>query len=314
MPRVSILLTCYNHLKYLPVAWQGVVDQTFTDWEVIAIDDGSTDGTREWLDQLTAKDNVRVILTETNLGTYGALNRALAEAKGEFIAILNDDDVWAPTKLEKQVALMVARPEVGLVHTEGWFIDGEGRERKDSPLGFAFPRFETGDLVAALIYENKVIASAALARRVCFEKLGGFNDAYFGSGDWEMWMRIAEEWAVGCVPEPLTFYRVHGANASHKLERIWKDDQMLREWFATREPQWRDRKGEWRTAFAEPGVLDRAMAHNSAALGTVRTLNGDRSGGRRAYADSIRRFPGRAKSYVRWLATFLPSSWFRKLL
>lgn len=301
MPRVSILLTCYNHIRYLPDAWKSVTSQTYTDWELIAIDDGSMDGTRKWL--LEHQSEAKVILNESNLGTYGSLNRALSEAKGEIIAILNDDDLWAPNKLEEQLNLLDSHPEVGLVHTDGWFIDGDGKKREDSPLGFDFPRFETGELLAPLLYQNKIIASAALVRRTCFDELGGFNESYFGSGDWEMWLRIAEKWQVGCVAKPLTFYRVHGENASHKLERIWKDDQMLREWIATKEKDW-----------ASKTNIRSAMAHNYAALGTVRTLNGDPQGGRAAYAQSMRRSPARLKSYMRWITTWLPRQWFRKLL
>ncbi len=301
-----MLFTCYNHIRFLPEAWQSVLDQTYTDWEIVAIDDGSTDETREWLsDPARATDRTQVILNEQNLGTYGSLNRALASAKGEFIAILNDDDVWAPRKLEAQLELFDEHPEVGLVHTDGWFIDGNGVKREDSPLGFEFPTFETGDILPALLYQNKIIASAALVRRACFDQVGSFNEAYFGSGDWEMWLRIAERWPMGCVAEPLTFYRVHGGSASRKLERIWKDDQMLREWIATKEASWMAR-GD--------AAMGAAFAHNYAALGTAKTLNGDPAGGRRAYMESIRRSPGRFKSYLRWAATFLPRPAFRKLL
>ncbi len=308
MPRVSILLTCYNHIRYLPDAWQSVMDQTYTDWEIVAIDDGSKDGTRDWLTGSPWGEKGRVILNEVNLGTYGSLNRALKEANGEFIAILNDDDVWAPRKLEAQLELFEKHLKVGLVHTEGWFIDGDGKKREDSPLGFDFPRFETGDLLVPLLYQNKIIASAALVRRECFDALGGFNEAYFGSGDWEMWLRIAEKWQMGCVPEPLTFYRVHGENASHKLERIWKDDEMLRQWIASRESDWTNRRD------LPTDAVKAGMAHNYAALGTVCTLNGDPRRGRRAYGESIKRSPCRFKSYLRWVATFLPKPWFRKLL
>ncbi len=312
MARVSVLLTCYNHIRFLPEALAGVTAQTFTDYEIIAIDDGSTDGTRDWLSNCDVP--MTRIFNEQNLGTYGSLNVALQAASGEFIAILNDDDVWRPEKLARQVAVMDAHPHVGIVHTDGDFIDGDGNVIPGSPLGFAFPRFETGDILAGLLYENKIIASAALVRRQALLDLGGFNEAYFGSGDWEMWLRVCELWAAGFVPEPLTRYRVHGANASHKLERIWKDDQKLREWIVSREPIYVARNAEWQDAFRVPGVLDRGMAHNWAALGTVRTLNGDPGGGRRAYAQSLRRFPMRAKSYLRWLATFLPRPLFRKLL
>lgn len=303
MPRVSVLLTCYNHFKYLPAALEGVRVQTFRDFEIIAIDDGSKDETREWLSR---QPDVRCIFNETNLGTYETLNVGLRAASGEFIAVLNDDDLWMPEKLERQVALLDTHPNVGLVHTGGHFIDGEGNRTEGNPLGFAFPTFETGDILLGLVYENKIIASAALARRACFDQLGGFNREYFGSGDWEMWFRIAERWEVGFVDAPLTMYRVHGANASHKLERIWRDDEKLREWIS-------GRLDEVGGRFA-PGELKKAKAFNQAALGTVKTLNGDPAGGRRAYARSISLDPSRWKSYARWAATFLPASAFRKLL
>ncbi|MGV3617650.1 MAG: glycosyltransferase family 2 protein [Fimbriimonas sp.] len=303
MPRVTVLLTCYNHIRYLPEALEGVRKQTFRDFEIIAIDDGSKDGTREWLAQ---QADIRCVFNEENLGTYETLNVGLRLAQGEFVAILNDDDVWLPEKLARQVALLDANPQVGLVHTGGHFIDGEGKRTEGNPLGFAFPTFETGDILLGLVYENKIIASAALARRACFDAVGPFNREYFGSGDWEMWFRIAERWHVGFVADPLTLYRVHGANASHKLERIWRDDEKLREWIANRLDAAEGR-------FAKDDMR-RARAFNQAALGTVKTLNGDPSAGRRAYGRSLRLQPSRWKTYVRWLATFLPQSTFRKLL
>lgn len=304
MPRVSILLTCYNHLAYLPAAVEGIRAQTMIDWEVIAIDDGSTDGSREWLSAHAG--DFTLIFTEQNVGTYAALNRALAHAAGDYIAVLNDDDVWLPTKLERQLEAFARHPKAGLAHTDGWFIDGGGNRLEGAPLGFTFPRLPSGDALPALLYANKIIASAALVRRSCFEELGGFDDAYFGSGDWEMWLRIAERHEVAFVDEPLTLYRVHGANASHKLERIWRDDERLREEIVRR-------AGRYAASGRDPRVMREALAHNWACLGTVRTLNGNRSGGRAAYVQSIRMSPKRLKSYLRWATTFLPRSVFRRL-
>lgn len=306
MPRVSVLLTCYNHLAYLPACVDGLRAQTYTDFEVIALDDGSTDGTRDWLARQSLDLPFTTVFNEKNLGTYATLNVGLAQATGEFIAVLNDDDLWAPEKLERQVALLDTHPRVGLVHTDGAFIDGHGDKMAGSPLGFSFPRTETGDVLLALIDANKIIASAALVRRQCFDELGGFNDAYFGSGDWEMWYRIAEKWDIGYVDEPLTFYRVHGANASHRLDRIWKDDQRLREWIAERAPSYKGRFSD--------ADLNRAIGHNWACLGTVRTLNGDPKGGREAYRLSLAADPSRWKSRLRLAATYLPRPLFRKLI
>ena len=302
MPRVSILLTCYNHLDYIPAALDGIRSQTFQDFEVIALDDGSTDGTREYLAE---QEGITVVLNEKNLGTYGTLNRGLDRATGEFIAVLNDDDVWMPEKLAKQIALLDANPKVGLVHTEGEFIDGDGKVFEGEPLGFKFPRFETGDILLDLVYENKIIASAALFRASIVKEIGGYNENYFGSGDWEMWFRIAERHQVGCVAEKLSQYRVHGANASHKLEKIWRDDQMLREWMLPRLEDLEERFPAAR--------INQAKAHCWATLGTVRMLNGDARSSRAAYRASMHILPMRVKNYLRYAATYLGKERFRKL-
>lgn len=299
-----MLLTCFNHLVYLPACLDGLSRQTFRDFEVIALDDGSSDGTRAFLEERS--DELRVVFNEQNLGTYATLNRGLDLAQGEFIAVLNDDDVWHPEKLERQVALMEERKDVGLVHTDGSFIDGQGAVLHGSPLGFEFPRTATGDVLLDLCYANKIIASSVLVRRDCFEELGGFEPSYFGSGDWQMWLRVAENWQIGFVEGRLTDYRVHGENASHKLDRIWRDDEALRTWLKPRFAQW---VGRFPT-----GSLRRAEAHNLACLGTVQALNGKPKEARGSYAASIRLRPGRWQSWLRYVATFLPRSVFRRLL
>jgi glycosyltransferase involved in cell wall biosynthesis len=303
VPKVSVLLTCFNHMRFLPEALDSVRAQTFDDYEIIAIDDGSSDGSREWL---AGQPDVQLICNEKNLGTYATLNIALAASTGEYIAILNDDDVWKPEKLERQLDLFGAYPQIGLCHTGGYFIDAEGKQLRGSPLGFAFPRFTTGDVLLGLIYENKIIASAALVRRECFDKLGNFNSQYFGSGDWEMWFRIAEHYHVGFVDEPLTLYRVHAQNASKKLDRIWVDDQRLREWM---DPRLDGMIGRF-----DPDDVQRAKAFNFAALGMERALNGDARGGREAFKKSLQLQPKRWKSYLRYAATYLPTPLFRRTL
>lgn len=303
MPKISVLLTCYNHIDYLPEALESIRHQTFRDVEIIAIDDGSTDGTREWLTE-NAKDCL-LIFNETNLGTYGSLNRALSNASGDYIAILNDDDVWHPEKLEQQLTMFERYPDSGLCHTHGKFIDGQGATIPGSPLGFEFPRTENGNVLLALFYQNKIIASAVLVKRSCFEVCGDFNTSYFGSGDWEMWFRIAECFNVCYADGILTYYRVHGKNASHKLERIWRDDQLLREWIRSRETKYLEMK-------LPADELNDALAHNDACLGTIYKLNGNASESRRAYLRSLRRKPGRVKSYLRYALTFAPQTMFRR--
>jgi glycosyltransferase involved in cell wall biosynthesis len=303
MPRVSVLLTCYNHLPYLKVALDGVYNQTFQDFEILALDDGSTDGTREFLLEEESKGKLKCVFNAQNLGTYATLNVGLERSSGELIAILNDDDIWANEKLEKQLALMDSDAKIGLVHCGGWFIGDDGKKLADpSPLGFEYPSTPTGDILGLEILYNHIITSSVLVRKKCFAECGPFDSAYFGSGDWQMWLRICQGFEVGYVDEPLCFYRVHQTNASHMKDKINEDDARIREWITT-----------WQSQFQGRPDLRDAFAHNWACLGTERTWKGDRRGGRRAYAKSISMKPGRVKSYVRWLATFLPKDMFRKL-
>ena len=304
---VTVLLTCYNHLRYLPAALDGVLNQTFPDIEILALDDGSTDGTRDWLLEREAEGKLRCIFNPKNLGTYATLNVGLNEASGEYIAVLNDDDLWGPEKIERQVALMESNPKVGLVHTGGWFIGEDGERLSDpKPLGFEFPKTKTGDILAEEILFNRMITSSALARKECFEQLGPFDPSFYGCGDWHMWLRIVREWHVGYVDEPLTFYRVHATNASRNSEKMDEDGTRIREWITS----W---QGEYEPRFVSEPNLRGAFSHNWACLGTTYAWAGDARKARVAYLQSTKVMPTRLKSYARWVATFLPRRLFRSL-
>ena len=305
MPRVSIVLTCYNHLRHLKLAWESIEGQTFRDFEVVAVDDGSTDGTREWLSSLSPTFPLRVIFNEENIGTYATLNRGVEASSGEFVAEFNDDDLWLPTKLEKQVAMMDAHPEIGLVHTGGYFIDDDGNELKENPLKFPWPKTSTGDVLLELVPHNKIIASSVLVRRSCFDEVGLFNPSYFGSGDWEMWYRIAEKFHIGHIDEPLTLYRVHAGSASHFNEKVFLDDLRIREWMVERFPTYQGR--------FDDKVLREMKAHTLACCGTGRVWLGEKRLGRRYFLESLSVMPWRLKSLARYLASFLPRKAFRAL-
>ena len=302
MPLVSILLTCYNHLEYLPEAVNGVVDQEFKDWELIAIDDGSTDGTREWLAKCPVVS--RLILNEKNLGTYGTLNKAFEASTGAYVAILNDDDVWLPHKLSRQVSAMEANKCAGFCHTFGRFVGADTQPLTEpEPLGFPFPRTGNGDVLASLVERNRVINSAALVRREAIDSVGSWDDRFYGCGDWHMWLRIAQKFDVAYIDEALTLYRVHEANACRVDQKMIDDSRRIREWIAT-----------WNPAdyISRPSVYN-ALALNFAALGTERMWNGDAKGARESCIQSVKMRPGRIKTYARLAATLLPARFYRIL-
>ncbi|MDW8107637.1 MAG: glycosyltransferase [Armatimonadota bacterium] len=296
-PRVSVLIPSYNHARFLPAALQSVFDQTYTDYEIVVVDDGSTDGSVELL--RSYGDRIR-LFTQQNRGTYPTLNRCIAESRGEYLAILNSDDLWAPTKLEKQVAFLDAHPQVGLVHTGGHFIDAEGRILSHNPLGFPWPRTPTGNIIELLVRYNRIVPSSAVLRRECFERVGGFREDLYGLGDWEMWLRVALEYDIGYIDEPLTLYRVHGANAFLQHHRLLEDEVKVRaETIHACETRFMQRAND-------PRAMRLALAHSYACLGTDYALLGDRKQARRAYIRSLQLYPLRFKSVLRLMLTFLP--------
>jgi len=297
VPKVSVLIPSYNHARFLPAALHSVFAQTYTDYEIVVVDDGSTDGSVELL--RSYGDRIR-LYTQSNRGTYPTLNRCIAESRGQYLAILNSDDLWAPIKLEKQVAMLDSHPQVGLVHTDGYFIDAEGRILPGNPLGFEWPRTPTGNIIEALVRHNKIIASSVMIRRECFERLGGFREDLFGSGDWEMWFRVALEYDIGYIDEPLTMYRVHGANASFHHRRVYEDDVKVRT-----ETIHACESRLWQRA-NDPKAMRLALAHSYACLGTEYALLGDRKRARHAYLQSLKLYPLRFKSLLRLALTYLP--------
>ena len=303
MPKVSILLTCYNHFQFLPQAVESIRSQTFKDYEILALDDGSTDGSREWI---AKQPDLVPVFQEANLGTYGNLNVGLDLAQGDYIAELNDDDYWDTSKLEKQVATLEQDPRIGLVHTSGAFVDPNGAQLQGAPLGYEFPTSSDGQILHELVCKNRIIASSVMFRRSLVAEVGQFDPHFWGCGDWHMWLRIAEVAHITRLPGELTFYRVHPGMASHEVGKMSDDSRRIREWLSTKWPEYERR-------FGRTSQLRAAQTHNLACLGTERMWAGDLKGGRQAYWQSLRINPLRLKSALRLAASWLPQGAFRNL-
>jgi glycosyltransferase involved in cell wall biosynthesis len=301
LPKVSVVLTSYNHERYLGACLESALTQTYSNVEIIAIDDCSKDKSRDIL--AAYADSIRLILNEQNQGTYGVLNQGLAAASAEYIAVLNSDDLWLPHKLEKQVALMEQNAEMSFCHTFGDFIDASGNVVGGRPMGFPFPRTGTGWMLPTFIANNTAIASSVLMRTETAHAIGGFDSSFKNLGDWDMWIRLAERGSVGFVDEKLTLYRVHGANTIYNIEVTRAEEMRLRESAFLRHA------GKAR----EPS-MQKALAHTAACLGSLYSITGDPQKARELYVESIRLNPVRIKSYLRYLLTFAPLSIRRRTL
>lgn len=209
MPKVSVIIPTYNAMPYLPETVDSVLQQTFTDFELIIIDDGSSDQTVQWLSEL-ADPRVRLICQE-NQGVTVARNLGIAEAKGEYIAFLDHDDLWNLTKLEKQVSCLDNNPSVGLVHTWMVLVDEHGKSTGRVMISNA-----EGDVWKQLLEQNSIASSSVMVRRCCFETVGVFSPArdFYTVEDWEFWIRIAASYPFAMIKEPLLSWRQHANNGS----------------------------------------------------------------------------------------------------
>jgi glycosyltransferase involved in cell wall biosynthesis len=308
VPRVSVLLTSYHHQDYLKECICSALEQTFRDYEIIAVDDASQDASPEILQSLLGgHPQAQLILHKENRGTYPSLNEALARARGEYAAILNSDDVWLPEKLERQVALMQADPDIAFCHTSGWFINDKGERLAGKPMGFAFPEGEREFTLADFVRNNCAIASSVMFRVSWVRDLGGFDESFKNLGDWDMWLKLAEKGKVGFVPQPLTLYRIHSRNTIYFAETTFQEDARIRE-------KIRARKEELLALTGHSRDMRLALAHNSACLGNLYSVLGKPSEARRLFWESLRLYPYRFKSLLRIILTFAPPAIRRRLM
>jgi glycosyltransferase involved in cell wall biosynthesis len=211
-PKVSIIIPTYQRAHLIGLTLESALRQTFTDYEIVVIDDGSTDNTAEVVHSIAP--NARYIWQE-NVGIPEVLNVCVREARGEYISFLGSDDALAPTALEKEAAILDANPKVGLVHSAAWLMDEAGRltQLLRPPLArVSYVRSGFAE-IADLLMSNHIVATTVMVRRRCFDECGFFDRRFGLYEDWNMWTRIFKRWDAAYVAEPLAFYRVHGGEA-----------------------------------------------------------------------------------------------------
>ena len=210
-PLVSVIIPVFNGERYVQQALESALGQTHPRMEIIVTNDGSTDDT---LTTLAKYAHAVTIITQRNSGIAAARNRGVAMASGDFVAFLDHDDLWAPTKVSEQVALFQANPIYAFTHTGRKVIDSAGAEVQIAHV----PPLQ-GDCLRALIEHNVVTLSSAMVPRT---RLGPapFRQGMFGCEDWDLWLRLAATGPVGHLDRPLTYYRLHDGNYSKRTEAM----------------------------------------------------------------------------------------------
>lgn len=197
----------YNRAGYLRQAIDSVLAQTFTDFELIVVDDGSTDATDE---VLAAIGDRRVrCLQGDHRGVSAAVNRGLRTAQGEYVGRLDSDDVWLPEMLRALVDVLDARPEIGVAYARARAMDVD---RTPLPYTNGMPPRFPGDSLRSLVCEDFTCNIAALTRRSCLERAGEYDESLPANEDWDMWLRIAAHDEFAFVDRVLASFRWHAGN------------------------------------------------------------------------------------------------------
>jgi glycosyltransferase involved in cell wall biosynthesis len=211
LPLVSVIIPVYNGEKYIAEALESVFAQTLQNFEIIVINDGSTDRTEQQLEKY--RDRIHYVQQE-NRGLAATRGRGVGLARGSLIAFLDADDVWLPEKLERQVEAAREHPDCGIVTTDALAFSGERvvlrsmKEKENRP--------KSGDVLEDLLFGNWIPPSAAMVRRECFEKVQTFDVPPPGYGeDWLMWMQIAAYRPVHFIDQVLVRWRLHSNNMGH---------------------------------------------------------------------------------------------------
>jgi glycosyltransferase involved in cell wall biosynthesis len=229
---VSVVIGSYNAEAWIRQTLDSVLSQTHGVSEIIVVDDGSSDATPSIVGSYGGAVQ---LLSESHRGRPHR-NRGILASSGEFVAFVDADDLWQPTKIEKQMVILLAQ-NVNWVVCDSQWLDAE-TGRLGPPIG---EPIRGGDILESLFLNNSIVASTPLVRRRALDDVGYFDESpeVAPVEDWDLWLRLAARYPVACVNEPLTTLRLHGDSflAATPLERRVRSQEIVLSRAASREPE-----------------------------------------------------------------------------
>jgi len=220
LPKVSVIIPVYNGTNYVREAIESVLAQTYKNYELIVVDDGSSDGTWEIIQSYGSR--LRGIPKE-NGGVASALNCGLQHASGDYIAWLSHDDLFLSNKLERQITFLQQWPNFKACYTDYFIIDEHGHTIGEIETPW-YPRLEAMRALFGRVYMN---GSTMLIEGSCFGKVGFFSERLRYTQDIEMWLRLLRHFEIGRVPEKLGMQRIHITQGSRNLDRHTIETQEM---------------------------------------------------------------------------------------
>jgi glycosyltransferase involved in cell wall biosynthesis len=279
-PFVSVIIPTFNRVDLLKETVQSVRNQTFRDFELIVVNDGSSDGTSQWLNGQT---DLRVVSQE-NSGIAASRNKGARVASGHWLAFLDHDDLWAREKLEIQAAFAKDNPDVGLLAVRHERLGKKYRE----PSRTSWIR---GDLFVKEFSESFIHTSSVMIRADVFKEIGGFPTCYRFADEFHVWLQIAAAYPVAYFNRPLVFIRLYEANTSHNRVGVRTDtyDILMKNYDPQRIPK---------------TVFLRTLADHDISFGRAYVQAGNLKEALKWFRSSVQRTPLRLRSW-RYLLRYL---------
>ena len=214
LPKISVVVPAYNAERTILETIASVRQQTLTDFELIVINDGSTDQTLELVS--TVKDERLRVFSYTNGGLSTARNRGIAQARGEFITFIDADDLWTGDKLERQLAALEASPQAGFAYSWAYYMkETEKCLLPDRPIFYA------GNVYEQLLVRDFIVSgSNCMMRKQAIAATGEFDPSLYGTEDWDYWIRLARHWQAVVIPQYQIFYRQSSSSMLSQVERV----------------------------------------------------------------------------------------------
>lgn len=221
-PLVSVITPTFNRSEFLREAINSVLAQTYENFELIIVDDGSTDDTKKVIEPYLTDQRIKYFY-QFNQGQSVARNRGISESNGAFICFLDSDNVWFPKKLSISISEFYRFPKADIVYGDGVFIDAKSEE-----IGKNTMKRYSGRITHHLLKDNFVSMNTTMTRSRCFKELGGFNETDRVAEDYELWLRFSTKFEFHYIPEFLSYYRVMDDQiSSDKKQRFSGNEKLL---------------------------------------------------------------------------------------
>jgi glycosyltransferase involved in cell wall biosynthesis len=296
MPRnggkISVVMPTHNRADFLGKSIDSVLSQTYEDFEIIVIDNNSTDNTEEILKKYKDR-RIKYVRNNENRGAGGARNQGIGLAEGSYITFLDSDDQLLPTKFEKQLTKLHTLPNnCGLVYCGFCYVSNQ----TSKPVKYVFPKFY-GNVYDDVIEKNLFPIHAPIIKKECFERCGMFDTTLAACEDWDLWIRFAKYYEFAFVPEILAKYTIHGQQKSIDIKSTIMAMESIVEKYQS-----------------ELHERPRALANRLKRIASLYCLNDKPVEGRKYFIASIRSNPFHYGTYVHLCLSLFSSRIHKKII